>query len=128
MIQQLKVEVELTLCTEDRNQKRVLLSGVIISRKARHLSVHLQEPVTAHPPGRFQAPGGWFNKFKVQIASLPLYPSSALHGIYKCLREKTREAVLLLLFSRVCCRIILFVKQKFSKEKWSGFQDCSSFE
>uniref|UniRef100_A0A2A4JVK0 HTH CENPB-type domain-containing protein n=1 Tax=Heliothis virescens TaxID=7102 RepID=A0A2A4JVK0_HELVI len=65
-----KMEVALSLWIEDRNQKRVPLSGPMIREKAKRLYAHFKEP-GASSGGEctdrgFQASEGWFNKFKMR--------------------------------------------------------------
>ena len=63
-----KMEVALALWIEDRNQKRVPLSGPMVREKAKRLYAHFKEPGGSGEctDGGFQASEGWFNKFKVR--------------------------------------------------------------
>lgn len=65
-----KMEVALSLWIEDRNQKRVPLSGPMVREKAKRLYAHFKEPGGSCggecTDGGFQASEGWFNKFKVR--------------------------------------------------------------
>lgn len=61
-----KMEVALSLWIEDRNQKRVPLSGPLIREKAKRLYAHFKEPGDEPTDGKFQASEGWFNKFKMR--------------------------------------------------------------
>lgn len=65
-----KMEVALSLWIEDRNQKRVPLSGPLIREKAKRLYAHFKEPdgsCSGECTDRgFQASEGWFNKFKLR--------------------------------------------------------------
>uniref|UniRef100_A0A1A9VDB6 HTH CENPB-type domain-containing protein n=1 Tax=Glossina austeni TaxID=7395 RepID=A0A1A9VDB6_GLOAU len=58
----------LSLWIEDRNQKRVPLSGSMVREKAKRLYVHFKEPADSCSgectDGGFQTSEGWFNKFK----------------------------------------------------------------
>uniref|UniRef100_A0A1A9USL2 HTH CENPB-type domain-containing protein n=1 Tax=Glossina austeni TaxID=7395 RepID=A0A1A9USL2_GLOAU len=65
-----KMEVALSLWIEDRNQKRVPLSGPMVREKANRLYAHFKGPDGSCSgectDGGFQASEGWFNKFKVR--------------------------------------------------------------
>uniref|UniRef100_A0A1B0BA11 HTH CENPB-type domain-containing protein n=1 Tax=Glossina palpalis gambiensis TaxID=67801 RepID=A0A1B0BA11_9MUSC len=63
-----KIKVASSLLIEDRNQKRVPLSGPMVREKAKCLYAHSKEPYgsCSGKDGIFQASGGWFNKFKVK--------------------------------------------------------------
>ncbi|GBP10164.1 Tigger transposable element-derived protein 1 [Eumeta japonica] len=64
------MEVALSLWIEDRNQKRMPLSGPMVREKAKRLYAHFKEPDGSFSgectDGGFQASEGWFNKFKVR--------------------------------------------------------------
>lgn len=61
-----KMEAALSLWIEERNQKRVPLTGAIIREKAKCLYAHFKEPGDERSRAGFQASGGWFHKFKVR--------------------------------------------------------------
>lgn len=60
------MEAALSLWIEDRNQKRVPLSGPIIREKAKRLYTHFKEGTDENMDGGFQASEGWFGKFKLR--------------------------------------------------------------
>uniref|UniRef100_A0A1A9UGF0 HTH CENPB-type domain-containing protein n=1 Tax=Glossina austeni TaxID=7395 RepID=A0A1A9UGF0_GLOAU len=64
------MELALSLWIEDRNQKRVSLSGAMVREKAKHLYAHFKESDDScsgeSPDGGLQTSEDWFNKFNVR--------------------------------------------------------------